>query len=359
MTFLVPTKDTYSPRNFQISPVDDPWFKATSKTTQKIANSNLYAAPMQMFTASNPVSVLGCLEDTELCNPSQPDGSACKLLPTECNIIDETASLHLNGKQKATVERLYEAISRTSLSQSVYYLGGSGLLAATSIEDNLSPGLPENQWTLEAKNWFATSLTALQLWSIQFVTGFGRQSFNAYITPPLPADEWMCRNQVVQRGDFASFSVLGLATIIVVCGLIIVLSEGLSRILPRIATKSVAQRRRDEEWQAYDILKLERSNSKADKRTAVPPLSVSASHVRPTSNYMPSKEWLLWRWPFRRTLLRRESSAEVSPLSTTGLLHGRPLTAQTSADAETDSPSRLEKGCRLPAVIDKDTGKQV
>ena len=322
-------------------PVLDPWFKAATPLTQDVINTELHESAMQTYAASDPVSVLGCLEQTELCNPNIADPLVRVILPTECNIADQTAGLEFNDKQMATAERLYESITRTAHAQSVYSLGGAGMLAASYIQDNLSPGLPDDQWRLEAQNWFSTSLTALQLWTVQYVTGYGRADFNKYVTPPPPADKWMCSNQIVQRSDFSSFSVLGLATILAVCGSIIFLSETVSRVLPAILRNSAAKRRRAEEWQAYDILQLRcapviDAMAQSNEELA---LKVPTSLPYPTSSSKFPMRWLKFRWPLQRTKSPNKLPIHQSdsPVSATTMLRSEKMSTPTSADSETAS----------------------
>ena len=266
------------------------------------------------------------------------------ILPPSCDIGYLIAGMGLNGRQTATTHRLYESLSRTAIQQSAYNLGGSGLLASSYIQDNLSPSLPSNQWELEVQNWVATSLTALQLSTVQYVTGYGSPAFDKYVTPPHQRDRWMCTNQIVRRDDFASFSVLGLAIILGICGLIILLSETLSRIVPLISGKSPTKQRIDMEWRAYDILELQCRNASAATAVANAPGSVKVPRTipQPTSLRELLSKWLMpWRL-FRRKRSHPPGSQTVqneSPFSSTDFLpHDRKL-SWTSEDTAVASPT--------------------
>ena len=172
------------------------------------------------------------------------------------NLIDFIDVLDLTSKQTGTAERIFQGLTRSALAQTIYSLGSQGLLASSTIQIILpSPALPKDQWKLEVRNWFGTSLTALQLLIIQDVTGYSNPDFNRYVTTHSARDEWMCDNQVVHRSDFASFSVLGLCIILVVGSFIIFLSESLYHIFPLVRSKSKEKQNR-QEWRMFDILEL-------------------------------------------------------------------------------------------------------
>ena len=245
-----------SNRATYLSEVKDSWFDGTKLTSRNVSSSILSQSSIPVYESPQPASVLGCIEVLKLCNPNHGSGPHCAVVPVSEKLGPVMRFLELNQRQWATADRLHDSFGRTGLQLSAYVLGGNGLLASSYIQDNLSPGLPNDQWELEVKNWFATSLTALQLFTAQYVTGYEQPSLNKYVTAPSKENKWMCTNQMVQRDRFSSFSVLGLATILVCCGLIMVLSGGLNRIVPRIPSKSATKQRNDLEWRAYDILQM-------------------------------------------------------------------------------------------------------
>ena len=326
---------------FYAAPVNDSWFEAHNRLAQNISNSASDVTAMQLYTPANPVSVLSCVEQNWICNPNSLDGQQCVTLVGNSHVdpLEQTAGLGFNDRQAATVTRVYDPLWRFNVIQSAYYLGGSGLLASALAQDNLSPGLPDDQWRLEVQNWFATSLTALQMSMVQFVTGYNPTSFNKWVTAPTQADQWMCHNQIVQRSDYASFSVLGLILILVIGSLIIALSLGLSSVLPRIRfIKSAHKRRMDLEWRSYDLLQLRRSisaDAAADRYSSKPLGSVAASDRRRATQSGPQpmmgtmlRSWLGSRQPSRR---------EKHPGEETELVES-PLSSQPLRGASSSSP---------------------
>lgn len=66
----------------------------------------------------------------------------------------------------------------------------------------------------------------------------------------------MCNNQIVQRNDHASFSVLGLAIILITGCIIMLFNSLLSTIWPRLRPLSRRGAYRDAQWESYELPKL-------------------------------------------------------------------------------------------------------
>lgn len=250
LTFLVK-------RAKYLSPVLDPWYRAETPQALVLPISATKSKTIDVFISKDePVSVLACFEQVELCNPNgfeQP----CTLVPVNHHLINFIGDLGFNEKQKGVAQRIFRGLTRSALAQTIYSLGSQGLLASSTIQTVLpSPAVVEHQWKLEVRNWFGASLAGLQLLAIQDITGYGNSDFDQYITAYPDHDEWMCESQVVHRSDFASFSVLGLCIILFVGCFIIVLSEGLHYILPLLRYRNTASLRRFQEWRSFDILEL-------------------------------------------------------------------------------------------------------
>lgn len=186
------------------SPVLDPWYRAVEKYLVSTLLTASGLVDVNFYAAVSP-SVLGCVEKAQLCNPAASGTEKCASILEYSRNETKTDSLGFNSKQTATAARLYDAITRSDLDSAVYYLTERGLLASSLAMNLQSPGLPHDQWKLEVQNWFATGLTALQLSTMQYVTGYGNSNFDKYLTSPSDAEKWMCSIQMVQRSDFTSF----------------------------------------------------------------------------------------------------------------------------------------------------------
>jgi hypothetical protein len=84
---------------------------------------------------------------------------------------------------------------------------------------------------LEVDHWFGLAITAIQLQTLNYVLGDGRPSHNKHMKEVEGDGKWMCHNQIVQRDDFTSFSILGIVLIFLLGTLFIILDTYLERLI--------------------------------------------------------------------------------------------------------------------------------
>ena len=161
--------------------------------------------------------------------------------------------LGLNAVQTSVLSRFEDPIWN-DINIMLEDLQGSELLAFQELEGSFGTSLPDNQWILELQHLFSILLTYVQL---QYATGTETAAYNRYLQPPTPSERWMCGNQIVQRSDHASFSVLGLAIILVVGGLIMLVNSFLSTLWPKLRPRSALGEYRDAQWVSNELLELQ------------------------------------------------------------------------------------------------------
>ena len=237
-----------------ITPVNDPWFQANNLVKQSILSSDSDAAEIHLYAGADPVSVLACTEETLLANSTGGEDTAGLDLVTHVNVSQETFGLHWKKKQVSIVQRMQDNLAYTALPLTIYSLNGNGLLASSYVQYNMGPGLPDSQWQLEVMNWFGTSLNALQAFTVQYVTGYGRDDFNKFLTRPSASEKWMCDHQIVKRDDYNSFSVLGVAIVLIASLAIVLLNISSKKIIPYLANHAGGTKHVEKEWAMYDIL---------------------------------------------------------------------------------------------------------
>ena len=72
----------------------------------------------------------------------------------------------------------------------------------------------------------------------------------------------MCRNQLVQRNDFASFSVLGMAIILCTGLMIIVLHLLLDTTWARLRNRTELDKHKNTKWDEMELMEMQRTSSK-------------------------------------------------------------------------------------------------
>jgi hypothetical protein len=134
-------------------------------------------------------------------------------------------------------------------------VGSANLLASAHCWFETCDALPDNQWQLEFSRYFNTWVTNLQISSLVFVTGPLDPVYQPYWLPASPEDSWMCSNQIIVRSDYLSFSVLGVALIISIGGVIILLNISLDRVLGYLRKERGDAAK---EWQHMSLFQMQR-----------------------------------------------------------------------------------------------------
>ena len=208
------------------SPVHDPFFETTGSDTIDGFTYYYYG-----FAAT----VLGCAEQYEICNPKLPSAKdsskTCIVIsdPSQSS-IPALAPLKLNHRQRSTAIRLLSAFQPTAIHEINHRQQGLNLLANNYVYELSVAGLPPDQWIKEINHWFGTMVNLLQLQSLSWIAGPNDPSRSRAEVVDIPEEErWMCDAQIMRRDDYASFSVLGLALILIVGGGVAIVSFFLGR----------------------------------------------------------------------------------------------------------------------------------
>ena len=115
---------------------------------------------------------------------------------------------------------------------SVNSRGANALRASETVNGLDQIFLPNNQWMIEVSTWFAVSMAKLQQRVISYATGPGYIPDAMYLSRPVEIEEKMCKNQIVRSSSGTiSFSVLGLAIIVIIGAALISTSIVLSTVV--------------------------------------------------------------------------------------------------------------------------------
>ncbi|KAJ4301904.1 hypothetical protein N0V90_004000 [Kalmusia sp. IMI 367209] len=211
--------------------IGDPWFNSTTPVKAQSYNISGY-------TATNARSFVGCRQQYQLCTL---DGSYCSPHTGVYDIPHEDEELaHLNPSQRAVFQLMWKMIWFTQLNFQLIFIGRENLIANDYLWDGgtqfgLSAALPDNHWQSEARNWFNTSLAALQRAAPTFArppefdVGNGLPILKYIKGPDNPEMEHLCHSIKMRSKAHTSFSVLGLSLLIGL-GLFVML---LNMVLPK------------------------------------------------------------------------------------------------------------------------------
>ncbi|KAL8872035.1 MAG: hypothetical protein Q9174_002268 [Haloplaca sp. 1 TL-2023] len=243
--FLAPNAVTYT------SPVYDPLFRATLpyNITDFGGNNNT------MYTSDHWAGVLACADQYQFHNPQSGKSTP---LTSRTKLNDDLAAVGFNELQLSTVLSLYYTIGTSDTYYSVHSRGAASLRASDTVvgSDLNNVGLPDNQWTIEATEMFSISLAKLQ-----------QQILNYALGPPnlyqdmefIKGSVDVCQRQKIRGiGGFLSFSILGVAIILIVGGLIILTSIFLDMIVGFIQRRFKWSDHKRLQWATDEKLQLQR-----------------------------------------------------------------------------------------------------
>ncbi|MBE3047353.1 hypothetical protein IMZ48_33525 [Candidatus Bathyarchaeota archaeon] len=171
--------------------------------------------------ASALVSILGCIEELEVCNPATAGAPVCV---TSTGLLDpdhptSLESLHLIGEQMATLTRLLTILSGTTFAfTSISFLASRSLFLGVQFAE-----LSSTHWRLEVSRWFSIGLAMAQQGFVDSVTSPGDPQLKEGFRE-LAGMEASCKRQIVRNAvGFQNFNMQAIVLVLALGGATIVL----------------------------------------------------------------------------------------------------------------------------------------
>ncbi|KAJ5726657.1 uncharacterized protein N7483_008014 [Penicillium malachiteum] len=231
--------------------IDDPWITAQTEiqTNSTIPGSN---ESLTLWLKSYDISLLGCVDQYQVCNPNMPGDSGCTTLgglldAANQAYITKIKSLGFNSDQIVTISRFFDWPIDMSMYSNVDGRGGSAL----------NDTFPQNQWQIEVSTWFATSLAKQQTAVLEWATTpKNLPSSGWHHTPPtISFLRSQCHSQLVLRGaNYENFSVLGLSITVALCGVIVILGLIIDTVVGWLRPSNSKYMR--DQWEVEETLSL-------------------------------------------------------------------------------------------------------
>ena len=169
------------------------------------------------------------------------------------------SNIGLNQDQSVTALRIYPITAFLGTYNSVSSRGANALRASETVDELVQIQLPNTQWMTEVNTWFAVSMAKLQQKIIEYAAGPGSIPDGLYVAPPLPIQEKMCKTQVVRSfNGTTSFSVLGLAIILIVGSLLISISLVLPLLVGALRHVFKWKKHKGLQWKIDSKLQMQR-----------------------------------------------------------------------------------------------------
>ena len=236
------------------TPVSDPFYSANIKRVMAF-NTSQGTENLSIYSPDFYVNALACIDRNQFCNPT--NGKCTPL--SSWNLTEvATENLGLNAKQKAIVYRL--EIMFYCMFLSVSGRGSSALRASDSLFELAQYSLPNDQWMIEVSSWFALAMAKLQQRIVQYATGPPYMPDGAILRGPRNAAEMaMCESQRVRSpSGTMSFSVLGVAIILIVGSMLMGTSLCLEKLVGFLRRKFAIKEYKRLQWILDSIFQLHR-----------------------------------------------------------------------------------------------------
>jgi hypothetical protein len=238
MIFIAPNSILYE------TPVDDPVFSAhlisNISTTDSQGRGTVY------YEADYYLGIIACADQHQICR-----GATCTQLSGRSSVLSSSQGLAMI--QKGILQRIAFASTFTGMSQVIAGRSATALRASETVIGINQASLPANQWQIEVSSWFSTGLVMLQHSLREYVAPTNLLPGTYIVEPQNPIEQAMCFSQKNQTTNGTiSFSVLGLAIILIVGTLVILASFVLETVVGWIGLKSHL------DWVLDDKLQLQR-----------------------------------------------------------------------------------------------------
>ncbi|KAH7115914.1 hypothetical protein B0J11DRAFT_538738 [Dendryphion nanum] len=242
--------------------VDDPWFSAhrTGPRSGSVVNND---QTRPTYMQDEPAGVLGCTMQTQYCNAHT---GKCSPLSGYADQRFDLKSLFDKPAQKKMFRWSVDVfqLGFFSISGIVDNLGITSLVARLGLTANQQGPIPTNQWQIEVEQWVSASLASVQGSFIESGNG-PRPLYERFRRAPNGTEQTaVCKSQKIMTTKYSSFSVLGVALILLVGGLIMVLDLGLEPLIDYIQIRRNKTRPNPSgtyarlEWNANTTLQLQR-----------------------------------------------------------------------------------------------------
>lgn len=182
-----------------VEPMDDPWYSAHLQFPGVVLRSHNLKGNASVWFRDNPVSVLGCAEQFQFCNPHLPANSSCTSLVGLDKALNMTDSLWRSPAQNTSFSGISYAFGEYGihLDDIVDSLGVSSLTARNSLYGGVQGPLPNNQWQLEVQYWHSISMALLQREVVEQATGPTSETVYPWLVKPqTKGEQALCHNQV-------------------------------------------------------------------------------------------------------------------------------------------------------------------
>lgn len=150
---------------------------------------------LEFYAADDVASVVGCVGQSQLCNPTLPKGQQCSPF---ASVEDTRFNARNMWPEWERLKSLLVTLLNFDPSLVPFILGPESLTARYGFSVGIQAPIPANQWQLEIEHWFKSGLAYLQNLQVDYGTGRSDPSMRKFVRPQEDADgsRYFCQNQV-------------------------------------------------------------------------------------------------------------------------------------------------------------------
>jgi hypothetical protein len=240
-------------------PVNDPWFEANTPLTREYEDEPGVFKNLTIYSPAFPISTVGCAIQYQWCDPSTGANPTCTDLTGLARTLEQLKKILKREKQRITLTRMMVSIGSASDMRKVITTITGSVLLINKFGNYQMAALRDDQWIQELSHIFGTLMTTMQIRNYRFTGGYtSAMDIDPVIQAPLANETWMCDAQMVRRDDYQSLSVLGLALICSIGGLIVLINLSLDSIVGWYQKRYHKREFATSEWELLEAETLQR-----------------------------------------------------------------------------------------------------
>lgn len=177
---------------------NDPWYSAHQKYSQTVSQTgDGQEEYVDLYMADDMASVMGCVQQYQLCNPNLPKEKRCSPLAAMMDNFENAKTLWSEAKKYDALKMPINTFLNFAPTAITQNLGIASLTSRYSLQGSMQGPLPDNQWQLDLEHWFTGALSLLQSRAVEYATGPSEPAMQKWIIPPKDdAQRYFCDNEV-------------------------------------------------------------------------------------------------------------------------------------------------------------------
>ncbi|KAH3944986.1 hypothetical protein HBI56_057610 [Parastagonospora nodorum] len=240
-------------------PVTDPWFESTVPITSEYMDQPGQYKNVTVFGSEYPINAVGCARQFQWCDTSTGSNPTCTELTGLQPAITQSRKIFKSTKQRVTLERLIYILNWGMGFEAIVGAMAGNVLLMNKYGNYRTASPRPDQWIQELSHMFGTLLTNWQIRNYRYTGGYQSSiDIEPIIGAPFANETWMCDAQLVRREDYQSLSVLGLALICAIGGLIVIINLSLDSIVGWYQKKYKTREHATAEWEMLQAEALQR-----------------------------------------------------------------------------------------------------